>query len=111
MYVPNLTYHNQYRHVFYKMGDSLLVNLFVFIYQGIEKLVVKTLSMLVYEDLVLLFWHGDVLVFDSIYFYNFSTDCSEGDYDEETELFEQETEEFMKDFVAKIFLEEYVGIL
>ena len=92
-------------------GLSLLVNLFVFIYQCIEKLVVKTLSMLVYEDLVLLFWHGDVLVFDSIYFYNFSTDFSEGDYDEETELFEQETEEFMKDFVAKIFLEEYVGIL
>ena len=59
--------------------------------------------MLVYGDLVLLFWHGDVLVFDWIYF---STDCSEGDYDEETELFEQETEEFMKDFVAKIFLEE-----
>lgn len=83
------------------------MNLFVFIYQCIEKLVVKTLSMLVYsEDLVLLFWHGDVLVFDSIYFYNFSTDFSEGDYDEETELFEQETEEFMKDFVAKIFLEE-----
>ena len=52
-----------------------------------------------------------MLVFDSIYFYNFSTDCSEGDYGEETELFEQETEEFMKDFVAKIFLEEYVGIL
>ena len=106
MYVPNLTYHNQYRCVFYKMGDSLLVNLFVFIYQCIEKLVVKTLSMLVYGHLVLLFWHGDVLVFDRIYFYNFSTDCSEGDYDEETELFEQETEEFMKDFVAKIFLEE-----
>lgn len=36
------------------------------------------------------------------------SDCSEGDYDEETELFEQETEEFMKDFVAKIFLEESV---
>ena len=99
MYVPNLTYHNQYRCVFYKIGNSLLVNLFVFIYQCIVL------------DLVLLFWHGDVLVFDSIYFYNFSTDCSEGDYDEETELFEQETEEFMKDFVAKIFLEEYVGIL
>ena len=46
------------------MGDSLLVNLFVFIYQCIEKLVVKTLSMLVYGDLVFLFWHGDVLVFD-----------------------------------------------
>lgn len=46
-----------------------------------------------------------------IFINNFSTDCSEGDYDEETELFEQETEEFMKDFVAKIFLEEYVGIL
>ena len=106
MYVPNLTYHNQYRCLIYKIGDSLLVNLFVFIYQCIEKLVVKTLSMLVYGDLVFLFWHGDVLVFDSIYFDNFSTDCSEGDYDEETELFEQETEEFMKDFVAKIFLEE-----
>lgn len=34
------------------------------------------------------------------------SDCSEGDYDEETELFEQETNEFMKDFVARIFLEE-----
>lgn len=36
------------------------------------------------------------------------SDCSEADYDEEAELFEQETDEFMKDFVAKIFLEESV---
>ena len=36
----------------------------------------------------------------------FSLDGSEGDYEEETELFEQECDDFMKEFVAKIFLEE-----
>ena len=36
----------------------------------------------------------------------FSLDGSEGCYDEETELFKQECEDFMKEFVAKIFLEE-----
>lgn len=38
----------------------------------------------------------------------FSLDGSEGDYEEETELFEQECDDFMKEFVAKIFLEEYM---
>ena len=36
----------------------------------------------------------------------FSLDESEGDYNEETELFEQECNDFMKEFVAKIFLKE-----
>jgi len=36
----------------------------------------------------------------------FSLDESEGDYNEETELFEQECNDFMKAFVAKIFLKE-----
>ena len=36
----------------------------------------------------------------------FSLDGSEGSYDEETELFKQECDDFMKEFVAKIFLEE-----
>ena len=36
----------------------------------------------------------------------FSLEGSEGDYEEETELFEQECKDFMKEFVAKIFLEE-----
>lgn len=36
----------------------------------------------------------------------FSPDGSEGDYNEETELFEQECDDFMKEFVAKIFLKE-----
>ena len=31
---------------------------------------------------------------------------SEVDYEEETELFEQECDDFMKEFVSKIFLEE-----
>lgn len=44
--------------------------------------------MLVYGDLVLLFWYRDVFVFDWIYFDNFLIDCLEGDYDEEIELFE-----------------------
>ena len=35
-----------------------------------------------------------------------SPDGSEGDYDEETALFEQECDDFMKDFVTKIFLTE-----
>ncbi|XP_020613369.1 uncharacterized protein KIAA0513-like isoform X2 [Orbicella faveolata] len=36
------------------------------------------------------------------------SDGSEGGYEEETELFEQECDDFMKEFVAKIFLEESV---
>ena len=38
--------------------------------------------------------------------YLFWTDGSDAEYDEETELFEQECEEFMKEFVSKIFLKE-----
>lgn len=40
-----------------------------------------------------------------MWFY-FSPDGSEGDYNEDTELFEQECDDFMKEFVAKIFLKE-----
>lgn len=40
----------------------------------------------------------------------FQTGDSDAEYDEETELFEQECNGFMKEFVTKIFLKEYVLI-
>ena len=45
-------------------------------------------------------------MYQSVTCYFISLDGSEGGYEEETELFEQECDDFMKKFVAKIFLEE-----
>lgn len=67
-----------------------------------------------------LFFDNNIIFFAKMFVFNysflvctyvcnmvlFSLDGSEGDYEEETELFEQECDDFMKEFVAKIFLEE-----